>query len=282
MPIQVLNRVHFNLVAGWPDLTNTGVPSGTSLTPHSGNYDTTSGGSFGNPVIIQNMNITGALVVNHTHLVFNRCRVTAPTSEIAAVFIAGTATGGAIDFNDCEFDGSNKSGGSGIFYDTNSNPPVVTLTRCQVRNVENGIGCLSHFRMYDSIVYDLDPAGADPHTDGVQTGAGVSDVIISHNTFMMDGPNTGPNNSCIQFNTTTTDNNGWLVEDNLLLLDPTTGGACVRIPLGDASANDLYVINNRMTPGVFNYRIPGPPDSAENHITQWSGNVNHDTGAVIP
>lgn len=262
---------------GWPDRTNTGVPTGTSLTPFSGNFETSSNGQ-----IIQDLDISGAFVIQHTPLTIRRCRVIMPISEIGALYVAGSVHGGLITFEDCELDGQNKAGCSGIFYDSNSDPPNLVVRRTWIHRVENGVGCLSNFEMYDSLIDDLDPAGADPHTDGLQTSENASDVIIQHNAFRMDGPNTGPNNSCLQFDNDSVTNFRWDVVDNLFLLDPVTGGACVRIPLGNASANDLRVRNNRMTPGDFEYRIPGPPDAATNHITEWSGNVDHLTEAVIP
>lgn len=258
----------------WPGPTNTGVPSGTSLTPSSGNFNTTSNGQT-----ISNLDIAGAFVANHTNLIIQSCRITAPATEICALFVASTASGGTIQAFDCEFDVTNGAGTSGIFYDTNATPPAVTLTRCQIRRTENGVGCLSGFSMYDSYVYDLNPAGGDPHTDGLQTSPGVSNVTIVHNTFDLSGPNNGGNNSCIQLDVNTTGNLNWLIENNKLLLRSDTGGACVRLPNGDATANNVRVRNNRMLPGVFGYVIPTPPGT---HITEWSGNVNDSTGAAVP
>lgn len=257
----------------WPGLTNTGVPSGTTLTPSPGNFNTTSNGQT-----ISNLDITGAFVANHTNLTLQSCRITAPVTEICALFIASTASGGTIQAFDCEFDVTNGAGSSGIFYDTNASPPAVTLRRCQIRRTENGIGCLSGFSIYDSLIYDLAPAGGDPHTDGLQTSPGVSNVTIQHNTFDLSGAGSGPNNSCIQLDVNTTGNLNWLIENNKLLLRSDTGGACIRMPNADATASNIRVRNNRMMPGVFGYCIPSPP----NTVTEWSGNVNDSTGAAVP
>lgn len=254
----------------WPGASNTGVPAGTTLTPSAGNFDTSS-----NNQIVQDLDIAGALVINHANVTVRRCRIVMPLSEIAVVFIAGPASGTLL-IEDCELDGSNKGGSSGIFWD-NSSGIAVTVRRLNLSRVENGIGCLSNFDMRDCWVHGLDPGGADPHTDGLQTSAGVSNVAIVHNTFDMAGAGDGPNNSCIQLNTTTTDNFNWLVENNKLLLNPVTGGACVRLPNGNATGNNIRVRNNRMLPGVFGYSIPDPP----NTITEWSGNVHDTTGVPV-
>lgn len=260
------------VAAQWPGPTNTGVPSGTSLTPFSGNFDTTSNGQ-----VVQDLDIAGALVINHSNVIVRRCRVIMPTTETGALFIANTASGTLV-VQDSEFNGQNKAGCSGIFYDDNASPPAVTARRLNIHSVENGVGCLSGFDMRDSWVHDLNPGGADPHTDGLQTSTGVSNVNIIHNVFDMSATTASGTNSCLQFNNNDTSNQNWLVENNKFLLHPTLGGACVRMPISDASANNLRVRNNRMKPGTFGYCIPDPP----NTITEWSGNVNDTTGAAVP
>lgn len=261
-------------VAQWPGATNTGVPAGTSLTPSSGNFDTS-----GNGQVVQDLDIAGALVINHSNVVVRRCRIIAPTSEVGALFFAATS-GGTFTIDDCELSASNGAGSSGIFYDSNASPPVVTARRLGIHSCENAIGCLSNFDIRDSWIHDLNPAGGDPHTDGLQTSDGVTNVNVIHNTFDMRAPGTGPNNSCLQFDNDSVTNTNWLVENNKFLLSSSTGGACVRVPNGNASGNNLRVRNNRMLPGLFGYRIPD--ESATLHITEWSGNVNDDTGVAVP
>jgi hypothetical protein len=255
----------------WPGATNTGVPAGTSLSSHSGIFDTSSNGQ-----VVQDRDIAGSLVINHSDVIVRRCRIIMPPTEIGVIFIANTASG-TLTIEDCELDGSNKSGCSGIFYDSGANV-AVTARRLNIHRVENGVGCLSNFDIRDSWLHSFDPDGADPHTDGIQTSAAVSNVNIIHNTIDLSGVDTGGTNSCVQLNTTTTDNQNWLVENNKLLLHPTIGGACVRIPSGSVVGNNIRVRNNRMMPGLFGYCIPDPP----NTITEWSGNVNDSSGAGVP
>lgn len=272
MPIAVTNRAHFNTAADeWPGPTNTGVPAGTTLTPFSGNFETTS-----NNQVVIDLDIAGAIVVNHANVIVRRCRVIMPAGpgDIAPVFIASTASGTLL-LEDSELYGSNKSGSSGIFYD--NAPVAVTVRRCNIHGIENGAGILSDFDMRDTWMHDLNPAGADPHTDGIQTSPNVSRVNIIHNTIDMSAPTAGGTNSCIQFDNNAATNFDWLVENNKLLLNSSNGGACVRMPPG-ATGNNLRVKNNRMMPGVFGYCIPDPPNS----ITEWSGNVNDVTGATVP
>lgn len=272
-------------VSSWPDATNmpsvsgstltyypnyptSSAPSTQSLTSHSGNFDTTS-----NNQVVEAMDIAGALVINHANVVVRRCRMIAPTSEICPLFIANTASG-TLTVDDCVMDGSNKEGGSGIHWD-NSTGIAVTVRRVNLSRVENGFGCLSNFDVRDSWLHDFAPLGADPHTDGVQTSAGVSNVNIIHNNF--DFVNNGPTNSCVQLNVTTTDNVNWLVENNKLILHPVNGAYCARLPLSDASGNNIRFKNNRLEPGVFGYVTP-----SVSNITEWSGNVDDSSGAGVP
>lgn len=259
-------------VAQWPGPTNTGVPSGTSLTPSSGNFTTSANGQT-----ITALDISGAFIMNHADITIQSCRITSPTSEICAVFISNLASG-FLKIFDSELDASNTGGSSGIFYDPGASVPAVTVRRVQIRRTENGAGVLSNFDMQDSYMYDLNPAGADPHTDGIQTSANVVNVTIKHNTFDLSGPNNGPNNSCIQLDVNTTGNANWLIENNKLLMRADTGGACIRLPNSSVVGNNVRVRNNRMLPGVFGYCIPNPP----NTIDEWSGNVNDSTGVVVP
>lgn len=281
MPINVLNRGRFN--SDWPRPSNTGVPSGTSLTPHSGNFTTSSNGQ-----IVQDLDIAGELVIGHQNVIVRRCRIIMPNeaNRIAPIFIATGAggVGSTLTVEDCELDGSNRGGSSGIFYDSMANPPAVTARRLRIHRVENGIGCLSGFDMRDSLVDGLNPDGADPHTDGLQTTSGTSNVTLIHNVFDMRAPDTGANNSCIQFDVNAPSNFNWLIENNKLLLSTSNGGACLRIPLGDATGNNIRIRNNRLSPGSINppnldYRIPS--DAATNHITEWSGNVDDTTGEAV-
>lgn len=277
MPVR-LTRAHIvqgAAAASWPDATNTGVPSGTSLTPFSGNFDTTSNGQ-----VIQDMDIVGAIVVNHNDVIIRRCRASTGI-EVSALFVAGNAHGTLL-VEDTELDCQNAAGRDGIHYDTNATPPALTMRRIRVRRCENGFSVDgSNFDLQDSLIHELNPAGADPHTDGLQCSAGISNVTIKHNTFDLVGPESGPNNSCIQFNIQTLDNTNWLIENNLLLLNASTGGACLRLPTGDATGNNIRIRNNRLKPGLFGYYLIQGGGPATDHVTEWSGNVDHATGAAV-
>lgn len=261
--------------AAWPGITNTGVPAGTSLTPFSGNFNTSSNGQ-----IVEDLDITGAIVVQHNDVIIRRCRAS-NSDQICGLFVASSAHGTLL-VEDTELDCQNGAGRDGIHYDTNATPPAITMRRLRVRRCENGFNVDgSNFDLQDSLVHELNPAGADPHTDGLQCSAGISNVTIKHNTFDFVGPESGPNNSCIQFNIQTLDNVDWLIENNLLLLNATIGGSCVRIPTGDATGNNIRIRNNRLKQGLYGYYLSQGGGVATDHVTEWSGNVDYATGAAV-
>lgn len=258
-------------VVQWPGPTNTGVPSGTSLTG-SGTFTTSSDGQ-----VVNALDITGNLIVQHSNVTINRCRVTAPVTENTGPIFVASSAHGTLTILDSESDCSNAGGTTGLFFDANADPPDTTIRRSQFHRTENGLGIPAGlvFDIQDSYIFDLNPAGGDPHTDGIQTETNASNVTIKHNTIDMAGPGTGSNNSCLQINTT--GNTNWLIENNKLLLNTTTGGATLRFPT-TSPADNIRVRNNRLMQGTFGYEIPGDHST----ITEWSGNVRDDTGAVIP
>lgn len=154
--------------SGWPDATTTGVPDGTSLTPHSGDLTTTSNGQ-----VIDSLNVSGTIMVVHTNVTVRKCRA-------LEVFVD---TGGdGITIEDCDIVGG--AGNSAISLVNSNN---ATIQRCDISGVENGIwleanGC----QILDNYVHDLaDPGNIDPHFDGIDCQVGGDDCTIDHNNFAL-------------------------------------------------------------------------------------------------
>jgi hypothetical protein len=248
----------------WPGSSNTGVPVGTSLTPVTGNFTTTSNGQ-----IVDALDVTdGAIVVEHSNVTVKRCRVS--SNSFVAVYVNGSGT---LLIEDCELECQNNSSSG---WGGPSSTTAVTARRLNVHSVENGANIVSGADIRDCWFHDFNPTGADPHTDGLECSFGVSDVNIIHNNFdMFDN---GPTSAVIQFETDNDSNVNWLVENNRLIMHPVDGAVNVRLPNVDASANNLRVVNNRLTSGIFGYVTPNPPDT----ITEWSGNVDDVTGVPVP
>jgi hypothetical protein len=155
---------------------------------------------------------------------------------------------------------------------------VVTYRRLNIHSLENGLHVSTGADVRDCWIHDLDPAGVDPHVDGLQCDDGASQVTVIHNNF--DMRDNGPTSAGIQNSTNDPSNFDWLFENNLVLNSPIDGGATIRVQkVGvDATANNIRFVNNRLGAGEFGYVIPDPPDT----ITEWSGNVDHFSGEPVP
>src|SRR6266481_5394553 len=83
-------------ISGWPDATNTGIPAGTTLTPFSGSFTTTSNGQ-----IVDSLDVSGDIFVHHSDVIVRKCR--ARSMYIGADDQPFTTTNGLIE--DCEITG---------------------------------------------------------------------------------------------------------------------------------------------------------------------------------
>jgi hypothetical protein len=245
-------RTRVLLPSEWPDATNTGVPAGTSLTPVTGNFNTSSDGQT-----VDALDVTdGAIVIDHDNCIVKRCRVS--SNSFPAIFIS-TGGAGTLTIEDCELGCQNNSGSTSVHYDS-AVTTAVTMRRCNIHSIENGVGIgASNFDMRDCWIHDLDPAGADPHIDGIQCSPNVDNVNIIHNNFEMHEG--GGASSVIQLNTTDLSNQNWVIENNRLILtdtEPGQGALCVRLAITADTGQNIFVRDNRMMPGLFGYVTPTP------------------------
>jgi len=226
---------------GWPEISNTGVPSDVKLARSKAvNIDR-------DGAVIDSLDIDGMVNVNASNVTLKRCRIRAASFWV--VKIKKGATGVTVE--DCEIDGvgSNNDGSNGILGSG-------VFKRNNIYNVENGVtldgGAPSV--IMDNYIHDLLASGS-PHYDCIQIDGGVSDVIIRHNTAI---------NEYIQTSAVMIDNyfgpiSDILVENNLLI-----GGAFTIYVDGQFNANpisNVRIINNHMGSGhwgvnAFNKTAP--------------------------
>lgn len=251
----------------FPDATNTGVPAGITLT-NSGSITTQANGQ-----VIQNLNISGYINVRHANVIIRQCKVTNNDRQWAAI-VGGPNT----LVEDCEVDGSRTLGSYGIGVSG-------TVRRCKVYGVENGLNPQSNSTYEDNYVYGLNPTGVDPHSDAVPMQGGASNVIVRHNTLDITG-STGFNaHFFINSYFGATDN--VLIENNLCIGVPAVkqGLNCYSYRDGSWPAlTNVRFRNNvfKLAPwGVFSDQNGQGPGRV-NVLTEWSGNTNYDTGAIIP
>jgi hypothetical protein len=148
----------------WPDATNTGVPIGTSLSVQSGTITTTANGQ-----IIDAIDLTGDIVVAHTDVTIQRCKIV--HGGIYGVFVQLGKTGCTVQ--DCTISGGQTAiQGFGNFLRNN------------LFGVENGIVVANGHGtvLRDNFVHDLFEVGVDPHYDGIAAQGGCNDILMEHNT----------------------------------------------------------------------------------------------------
>lgn len=149
----------------FPDASCTGVPSGTSLTTHSGDQTITT-----NNTTIDGWN-TGCVDVNANNVTIKNSKITC--SE-GGIFIEPGKTGLAIQDTEVDCTGT---GGTAI------GPQDYTMLRIDSDGCENGAWAEHNVTIRDSYIHhliDYDPVH-DPHTDGVQIPSSATNLTIDHN-----------------------------------------------------------------------------------------------------
>jgi hypothetical protein len=227
--------------AGWPDLSNTGAPSGARLAASKALEIGLAG------EVVEALEIDGTVAINASNVTLRRCRIRA--ASFSVVRIKTGVTGVTIE--DCEIDGvgSNNDGcngiqGSGVF------------RRNNIHHVENGVtpDGGGPTVIEDNYIHDLLASGA-PHYDCIQIDGGLSDVVIRHNTAINDFTQT----SAVMIDNYFGPVSDVLVEDNLLI-----GGGFTIYVDGHFNANavtNVRIVHNHMGPGrwgvtAFNRTAP--------------------------
>ena len=156
--------------AGFPDATNTGVPTGVALTPYYGNLVINTPGA-----VIEGLDIQGNVIITADNVTLKNCKVT--SSAFSVVGINSGVTGVVIQ--DCEINGlgatsnSRGIGGQGTFLRNN------------IYNVENGINIEgSNTLIQDNYIHDLNVSSLAYGYDGIQIIGGISNITIRHNTII--------------------------------------------------------------------------------------------------
>jgi hypothetical protein len=241
----LINNPH---IGGYPDETNTGIPSGTTLT-NSGSMNVTVNGAT-----LQNLNITGQLVITANNVTIKNCRIT--SSDYYPIDYSGTG----LLIEDSEIIGQSYNVTAGLSFDN------YTARRVFVTGTADGFKANSNVLIEDCYVHLL-AVGPSTHNDGVQATGGDS-VTLRHNTFKL-GDQTDIS-SVVQLGNEGGTNSNWLIENNLF----DGGGWSINANTEDSSKNpNCQIINNRFTRRA-GY---GPGGSAG---ATWSGNIYDDDGSV--
>lgn len=212
---------------GYPDASNTGVPAGTSLTVHNGDFTTSSNGQ-----IINAMEIRGTLIVNHSNVVVtNTLIINSNNDWLWGVQCEGEST--SVTLTDCTIDGQVNVGT--CIEDRN-----YTLIRCDIKGAENGLDANHDVTMQDCFIHDLFNGGADPHADGVQINNGGFNMTFTHNTILSKGADGSDTTSCIISPQASTNPHDWLIEDNVF-----AGGAFSLYGPQNGTGTNVVIRNNK-------------------------------------
>ena len=259
--------------AGFPDAACTGVPAGQKLTIVTA--DQSYGPSF-NGRTISNMDFRGWVRVTGANITFKNSifRGRAASGANHALIDTEDSTE-TITIIDSEFVPSAPSATIDGLWTRNTN-----IYRADIRGGVDGLKANSNTLVQDSYIHDMSYFASDPnqgggptHNDGVQTFAGESHVTLRHNTI--DISDTSHGNAAWQSSGSYS-----RAENNYL-----DGGGCTinfaAQSLRGATLAPMYVNSNHFgRHRVFTGCVA--LISNKTVMTEYNGNVWHDTGQAVP
>jgi len=222
----------------FPDETNTGVPSGTSLTASGPITVTTSN------TTIDAKDITGNITINPgvTNTTIQNCLIT--TEDFFGIQSDGTGT---VTVTNCEINGQGAVGGG---YGIATEGPL-NVSGCNIYGFENGITCGSNSNINSNYVHGLQATGSDPHYDGIPLHGTQSNVTISGNTVI------GRDNSAVYLTNDFGSISNVTVSDNYLGVEPSAKPVYTvyidgRKP-GGGTITGIFLTNNQIEEGIFDW-----------------------------
>jgi Ca2+-binding RTX toxin-like protein len=154
--------------SGYPDATNTGVPTGTKMTKYTGSYHVTEDNA-----VISNLEVHGDIVIEAKNVTLKNVKLISNT-EWHALRVMDDATG--FTLQDSEIDGSGIT--------VNAIYGFGTFLRNNLHDVDNGINVIAPTLIKDNYIHNL-RGGSDAHYDGIEINGG-HDIDIIHNTIIND------------------------------------------------------------------------------------------------
>lgn len=248
----------FERASGYPDATNTGVPPGTQLTIISGDINVTIAGT-----IIEYKDVHGCIKVNAPDVIIRKSKVSCNRGVISSF---PTTRNLLVEDVTIDCQGASTAIGSHNY----------TARRIHAYNCDNTFWAQDNVRIEESYIHNpipYDPK-TDPHTDGIQMGDNFSNVTIRRNRIHMHVNKHDFGNAAITIGGGVSN---LLIEDNIL----AGGGYTIHCSRGGNT--DYRVVNNRFSK-IFSPKVGyfGPNYNCEKNATEFSGNVIHETGALLP
>jgi PKD domain-containing protein len=248
-----LNDPH---VCGYPDATNSGVPSGTALTSHAGETVTTPG------AVVKDESFTGELTVDASN-------VTVEDDQInQGVNVAPGLTGVTVEHSTCA--GSNIQ--NCVFAKSKALVKDDYFTGCGE--------CINGAVTLEDSYLDVSAVIPEEHYEAVYYGGGEGALVIDHNT--MFSPNHDQGETAVIFASVDFGNQTTLtIDDNLL-----AGGNFTIYGGGSGSGGQILgpvtVRGNRFSRKYdANGGYYGVASYFNDAVTTWSGNVWDETLAPV-
>ncbi|WP_250285408.1 MULTISPECIES: hypothetical protein [unclassified Frankia] len=259
--------------SSFPNAGNTGVPAGVTLTDYTGPREITKANT-----VIQNARIKGGgrLTISAPGVVIRNSVIS--TDDTFGVSVNSDQVANAsVTVEDSEFIGS---------YDPQPADEMAirgrnwTVRRVEIRGFRDGGGIDGGNVVEDSYLHDFVVSSACEHIDGLQGLGNTDNITIRHNTIdiALDHCIAG----VVQLGTEYGSNHNVTVDNNWL-----AGGSWIFYSslLPGGSSDEIKFINNHLSKKYFpNYGVYGVAHDWNPGVAgvQWSGNVDADTGKVIP
>lgn len=241
------------LAPTWPGRTDTGVPAGVALQKRGALLADVPG------AVYDGLDISGAVMVTANDITISRSRIR-DGSSFYVVAVAEGVTGTVL--RDCEINGFGAGAG------TTGVVGSVTIERCNIHGVENGVIPRSGSIIRDSWIHGLSASGV-PHYDGVQMDGDQINVQIRHNTIEVP-----EQTAAVMVNNFFGPIRNVVVDGNRL-----TGGTYAVYSdgqFGGGSIEGVSVINNWFGKSQYGYITVNNNTLAASH-----GNVDEVTGRPI-
>jgi hypothetical protein len=241
---------------GYPTTATAGVPAGTALKVVQGDLDVTTNGA-----VVTGKEIHGCIDVRAKNVTIRNTRIIGPCAYGVSTYSAsGTTVVDRVEINCTDGRGTGLAG------------PNFAAHAVNIHDCENALEMDVNSSVVDSVLSARDGAPTS-HGDGIQSQGG-NNVVIRHNTLLVQGGSDSITSAII---TNSTENNGWLVEDNLM------GGGGYTLYCPEQGTN-FTVRDNRFVPAKLDSTYSaqyGLTDSCDHAGITWTGNYNDSDGSAV-
>jgi hypothetical protein len=262
------NCINAPSACGYPDATNTGVPSGTKLTTQTGEVSVTKAGTT-----VKDLAVTGAIAIDASNTTLEDDEVIADAgSGNRGIYIAPGVTGTVIDHVTCH--GAGKGTQYCVFNKSSS-------TKIEYSYLYNCGECLNGSGTIVNSFFDVTAVISGEHYEDIYYGGGEGPLIVNHDTMLNPQGQTATVFASTDFGnqTTLTITNNLLAGGGYTLYGGTscTTGGCGAVKGPVTVTGNRF--SNKYYPESGYYGIGAYFDST---VTTWSGNVWDDTLKSVP